>query len=285
MLEKQTSSQSDVDLMRSVSAAIRVARMHYGMLEDRDSYVIIIGSKLIPVVNSTAFSSSACLSRALIESVLQPESRPEVLNHISPADPAIAMKKGKMSSSTYDSILFHELIHSQQILRMWKARNLDLSQMSEKDVVEGWRDRSIPMPKSRYVDEEYGSVHAEVHAYMMHIAYSIIKKGIKKIENGMRLDEVERQAMKDLESSIVSTMKGLRQMKQNLMQDHRFESFIKKPLEEHGLKYEDAVKKPSWRMSDREWEALNTRMLKRMKSLVIAMLRRVSAQMKRNVTG
>jgi hypothetical protein len=275
MMVKKHASAGDMELMQGIMSAIRVARARYGVLEDRSGFVIEVGGSKVPVVNSNRFASPACLSKSLVEGALPEKERPNELELAKPADPVVAMTP-RFKGNGYDTVLFHELIHSQQILRMWRRRGIDLSGMSHRDVVEGWRDRDIPMPKSQQVDEEYGSVHAEVHAYMMHVAYSAIRKAAGRMEGGVDPRDAEESAVSEASREASSMMKMLRGARATLADDPRFSAFMRGPAAEHGVDMAAARSKSRWRMGDEEWSRLTEKMGKRIEHLVRSMVRQMA---------
>lgn len=277
---KKTASAGDEEMMRGIMSAIRVARATYGELEKRRGFLIDIGGGKVPVVNSMKFASPACLSRSLVEGAIPEGDRPRELGMVSPASPVVAMKPS-FTGAGYDTILFHELVHSQQIVRMWRRRDIDTSGMSHQDVVEGWRDRDIPMPKSQHVDEEYGSVHAEIHAYMMHVAYAAIRKAAARMEGGVALQDAEERAVAEASSGASAMMQMLRGATATLADDPRFSAFMRGPAAEHGVGMSGARTKERWRMSDREWDDLNLRMGRRMEYLVRKMVRQLADRTRR----
>ena len=277
---KKNASAGDMELMQGIMSAIRVARARYGVLEDSSGFVIEVGGSKVPVVNSNRFPSPACLSRSLVEGAIPEDQRPDELKLAKPADPVVAMTP-RFKGMGYDTVLFHELIHSQQILRMWRRRGIDLSGMSHRDVVEGWRDRDIPMPKSQQVDEEYGSVHAEVHAYMMHVAYSAIRKAAGLIEGGVDPRDAEASAVSEASREAASMMKMLRGARATLADDVRFSAFMRGPAAEHGVDMAAARSKSRWRMGEEEWSLLTEKMGKRIEYLVRSMVRQMALRSNR----
>jgi hypothetical protein len=277
---RKNASKSDTELMRGIMAAIRVARAKYGNIESRRGFMVEVAGSKIPVVNSNRFPSAACLSRSLVEGTLPAQERPQELESVDPAAPVVAMRPN-IHGAGYDTILFHELVHSQQIIRMWRRYNIDHSDKSHKDVVEGWRDRNLRVPKSPYVDEEYGSVHAEIHAYMMHTAYEAIRAAAARMNGGWDRERAERVAVHEAKGGAQQILTMLRSMQMTMPQDMRFINFMRRPAAEYGVDMDDMATKPGWRMGDEEWSKLNKRMDERMEFLVRSTVRDIAKRMER----
>ena len=266
----KNASEGDFYFMRTVMGAIKNARNQHGSLESKNAFFITVGGKDVLVVNSPRFPSPACLSRTLVESVIPEGERPQELGTVAPAEFVVAMKP---SFGGYDTVLFHELVHSQQIRRMWERRNIDISDMSDKQVMEGWRDRNLPIPRSSKVDEEYGSTHAEIHAFMMHTAYEFLNSGIAMLQRGETIADVESRIVSGMIQRIEQLLSFMRSHKATLVEDPRAIGFIDKQLSNYGVDPSLRAKKPRYRMSDSSWSDLSDRMKKRMVFLVKKNLR------------
>ena len=123
------SGRGDFEYMRTVMGALSRAKAGHGNLQSERAFFIEIGDRRVLVVNSPRFPSSACLSRTLVEGVIPEAERPEELKMVSPAEFVVAMRPG---GAAYDTVLFHELVHSQQIRKMWNRRGIDLSGMGDR---------------------------------------------------------------------------------------------------------------------------------------------------------
>lgn len=263
-------SKGDFEFMRIVMGAIANAKRQQGELHSKDAFFITVNGKDVLVVNSRRFPSSACLSKTLIEGILPVGERPKQLERLAPADFVVAMAP---SITAYETVLFHELIHSQQIRRMWERRGIDLSHMEDREVMEGWRDRNLPIPRSTQVDEEYGSTHAEIHAFMMHTAYEFLSMGLGMLNQGKQISDVEPTIMKEMTARMKGLLGYMRGSTRTLLEDSRAIGFIDNQLANYNVDPALRVKKPRWRMSDEQWNDMSERMIQRMTFLVVKNLR------------
>lgn len=277
---EKTASTGDYEIMHYIMDSIREARAKHGNLEDLSSFLIRIGDHQVPVVNSSRFPSPALFSRSIVEGFLAPAERPKELESVAPADPVVTMVPHYRGFG-YDTVLFHELVHSQQILRMWKRKKINNSGMSHKDVVEGWRDRSIRIPMSPYVDEEYGSVHGEIHAYLMHSAYAAIMNAAKKIASGINERSIEDSAVIEAIDTGRMHLSHLRSATMAGPEDKRFRAFMMHPAREYGVDMNNVAVKPRWRMKQSKWDSLIKRMELRMEFLIRKIVREMVEKNKR----